>query len=333
MGRMAIISVLTLLFALSIIGYNMNRRASDAVNNYIGYYSVTRAHDIASSSVETYIRKLAENPSLPKGTYSINPIMEGSAIVKIDSLPGDTLKLTSIGSYNGFIDTVQNKLYPVLVQPPLIYGATTVDATNSSSIYMNGNAQISGVDTSPPGWAAPSSPGEIAGIAYNITPTFSGKGTSNVTGNPVTEQVLNFPDYTTFASEMIRLANVVYNNGIFAGPYTFGTQTSPQITYFTGNTTIAGNATGAGIMIVNGNLTVSGTVNFDGLMIVADSATVQTSTSLTGTVQVYGGIVVAGKNVSYTEKGTVNVYYSSRAISNIQSNMPPLKYLISDWWE
>ncbi len=332
MGRMAIIVVLTLLFSLAIVGYNMNRRANAAVDNYVGYYCSTRAHDIASSGVEIYIRKLAENPDLPAGTYVISSIMGGVDTVTLASLPGDSLSMTSVGSYNGFSFSVQNKLYPVVANPPTIYGAATLQATQSSALYLNGNTEISGVDTSPPDWPSPSSPGELAGVSYNILPSTTFPGAPSIVGNPPTEQVPSLPDYASWANQMIRLANNVYNNANFSSA-NFGTYQNPQITYINGNTQISGTVTGVGILIVNGSLTVTGAVNFYGLVVVADSASVETSTSLKGTVQIYGGIVVAGKNVSYSEKGTVNVYYSSEAIANIRNNMKPLKYLIADWWE
>ncbi len=336
MGRMALIAVLTLVFVLSIVGYNMNRRATDAVDNYVGYYCQTRAHDIASSGVEVYIRKLAENPDLEAGTYTINPIMGGTDQVTLSSLPGDSLNMVSVGNYNSFSFTVKNKLYPVTANPPTVYGAATLQAGNSASIYFNGNTAITGLDTSPPGsgWPAADTSLGVAGIAYNIQPSTTLPGQPTITGDPPTEQVDSMPDYTAWANEMIRLANNVYNNGNFSS-VNFGTQQNPQITYVNGNTQIDGGATvtGVGILIVNGNLTVKGNVNFYGLVVVVDSATVNVSTSLNGTVQVYGGIVIAGQNVSYSEKGTVNVYYSSAAIDNIKTNMKPLKYLIADWWE
>lgn len=345
MGRMAIIAVLTLLFALAIIGYNINRRADAAVTNYTEYYSHTRSHDIASSAVEIYIRKLAVNPWL-RGTSTIDPLLGGSATVTIDSIQGvydssastslDTLLMTSVGTYNGQTDTVQNKLYPVPITIPPIKGAVDMSSGRSATIKISGNAQTSGIDMNPDS-TYPSVGDSLPGIAINSTAPGSNvtvSSTASVVGNgsvnPDTARVSDLPDYTSFADKMIRLANV-YNSQTFSSSSApLGTPSKPQISYVTGNTTMTGTCSGYGILIVDGNLKLSGQFTFDGLIIAYGQANITIQT--TGQSNVFGAVILAGTNTAYTQSGKSFVQYSSGVIHRVQEGTVG-RYLIEDWWE
>lgn len=334
-----------LLFSLSIVGYNMNRRATSAVNNYTNYYSETRAEDVASSAAEIFIRKLNEYPTI-RGTFTIDPLLQGSATVEIDSITGvydtlagqslDTLLMTSVGVFDGDSDVIMNKLYPVPLQIPPPLGAVSMSAGKSASIEIGGNATTSGVDTNViNGSPAPDS---VAGVAINSsTPSSSISVNDNVFGKgglvPDTMRVSGSPNYTAFASAMIRLATVYSGESFSSG--TLGTDSAPQITYFTGDTHITGPVTGSGILIVDGSLNISGQFTFHGLVIVYGTTSISTSsTSFTqeGSSAIYGGVVVAGENTTYSQRGNALVRYSSAAIQNVQDKTVG-KYLIMDWWQ
>ncbi len=346
MGRFAIIAVITLLFSLSIVGYNMNRRATSAVNNYTNYYSETRAEDVASSAAEIFIRKLNEDPTM-RGTYTIDPLLQGSATVRIDSITGvydtlagqalDTLMMTSVGVFDGDSDVIMNKLYPVPLQIPTPPGAVSMSAGKSVSIEIGGHATTSGIDTNViNGSPAPDS---VAGVAINsATPSSNISVDDNVFGKggmvPDTMRVSGTANYTTFANAMIRLATVYSGETFSSG--TLGTDLAPQITYFTGDTHITGPVTGSGILIVDGALNISGQFTFHGLVIVYGTTTISASSTSSytqeGASAIYGGVVVAGENASYSQQGSALVRYSSAAIQNVQDKTVG-KYLIMDWWQ
>ena len=345
MGRFAIIAVITLLFSLSIVGYNMNRRATSAVKNYTDYYSETRAEDVASSAVEIYIRKLNQDPTI-RGTFTIDPLLQGSATVNIDTIAGaydslagqslDTLMMTSTGVFNDDSDVIMNKLYPVPLQIPPPLGAVSISAGKSASIEIGGNATTSGIDTNViNGTYAPDS---VAGVAINsLTPSSDISVNDNVFGKgglvPDTVRVSGSPNYTAFANAMIRLAKVYSGQTFSSG--TLGNDASPQITYFTGDTHITGPVTGSGILIVDGSLNISGKFTFHGLVIVYGTTMISTSSTLftqEGSSAIYGGVVVAGENTTYSQRGNSLVRYSKAAIENVQDKTVG-KYLIMDWWQ
>jgi hypothetical protein len=107
------------------------------------------------------------------------------------------------------------------------------------------------------------------------------------------------------------------NNSSINGIAVFGTNLAPQITYFTGSTTIKGNgnASGAGIMIVEGDLTIQGSFAFNGLVIVRGKTIVSpaTDTTVTGNATVYGSIWT--NDVNLNVGGSAIVYYSTQALA------------------
>ncbi|MCL5268098.1 MAG: hypothetical protein M1469_08340 [Bacteroidetes bacterium] len=338
MGKVAMLSVLTLLFVLGIVGYSLNRRTSDAVKNYAGYYEDDVARNIATSAVEIYILKLKDDQTL-LGNFTIPAIMNGEATVNISQkIPGnsDTLLMTSVGIYNGATDTVRNELYAVQGQIPPILGAVGMSSGKSATIKISGNALTSGQDVNLNG--TPVSPAHtVAGIAINLTNpsnNVSISATASVTGNgavsPDTERVASLPDYTSFADEMIRLAKVYTGQTFSTSSPSLGTDNSPQISYITGNSTMSGTFSGSGILIVNGNLTMSGQFTFHGLIIAYGNTNISIQT--TGQSKVYGAMIIAGDNTSYSQSGNSTIQYSSQALDDAASQVIG-RYLIADWWE
>jgi hypothetical protein len=124
------------------------------------------------------------------------------------------------------------------------------------------------------------------------------------------------------------------NRNNITGSLTLGSSSSPQITYFAGDTTIkgAGNVTGFGIMIVDGGLTIEGSLAFTGLIVVRGSTQI---TTVTGNATTYGAIWTT--DLSLTVGGSAAVYYSSAALQLANSipgnNQPvlPQKVAVVAW--
>lgn len=338
MGKAALLSVLTLIFVLGIVGYSLNRRTTDAVKNYSSYYENDVARNIATSAVEIYILKLKDNPSL-SGNFTIPSMLGGSATVDIaDKIPDDddTLLMTSTGTYGAATVIVKNELYAVTAHIPPILGAVGMSSNKDATIKITGNALTSGKDVDLDG--SPAVPAQsVAGIAINsINPAtnVSISATAMVTGNgavePDTERVPTLPDYTSFANEMIRLAKVYSSQTFSTSSTPLGTDAKPQISYVTGNSTMSGTFSGSGILIINGNLTMSGQFSFHGLIIVYGNTSI--SIQSTGESSLLGALIIAGNNTSYSQSGNSTIQYSSQALDKAASRAVG-KYLIADWWE
>ncbi|MGH7858792.1 MAG: hypothetical protein ACREQY_15810, partial [Candidatus Binatia bacterium] len=91
----------------------------------------------------------------------------------------------------------------------------------------------------------------------------------------------------------------------------------PQITHFTGNVTINGNLTGAGILIVDQGLTISGSASFTGLIIVRGNTDIRTTA--TGSAAVVGAIWTNA--VVLDVAGSASVTYSSEALQRVANGI------------
>ncbi len=144
------------------------------------------------------------------------------------------------------------------------------------------------------------------------------------TGPPIVPSVSTSPAAPTvaqvnqIADDILARPGVVNNSSSsINGNATFGTNAAPQITHFTGATTIKGNgnASGAGIMIVEGDLTIQGSLNFNGLIIVRGKTIVSPSsdTEVTGNATIYGSIWTNDVNLNVAGSAIVN--YSTQALA------------------
>ncbi|MGH8191293.1 MAG: hypothetical protein ACREP2_07585 [Rhodanobacteraceae bacterium] len=96
-----------------------------------------------------------------------------------------------------------------------------------------------------------------------------------------------------------------------------GTGNPLQLTYVTGNGTITGQTTSAGVLVVDGNLNITGQFTFYGTVIVLGNLTMHG----TGAgVHIFGNVMVGG-NFSVADNS--NIWYSSQAIKNVYATFKP----------
>ena len=78
-------------------------------------------------------------------------------------------------------------------------------------------------------------------------------------------------------------------------------------------------SSGAGILIVNGDVKFAGNFVYKGIILCYKSTDLTFES--TGTNQVIGGIIAAGKFVDINMTGTLNIKYSSDAISAVKGGL------------
>lgn len=110
---------------------------------------------------------------------------------------------------------------------------------------------------------------------------------------------------------------------------------NPGISNIVGNVTLNGNADTAGVIIVGPGaaLSVKGTFHHEGLIIVLPGGVFDMSA---GTAWIYGGIVdMSGNRQDHLVdlRGTINIRYSSEALSNLNKLTPPGRLSIKGWRE
>ena len=258
--------------------------------------------------------------SLPAG-YAAN----SSSTIWITSLgqaPGQSQR--TIGSRLGFLR-------------PFTCGAIDLPTTSNITARFNGNSF--GVDgrnyalgSTIPDNSVPATLGistRTQTDANTVLNALNNQQQDNVQGASVANQVASVS--TCQGPSVSRITNTIVPNilsqpGVQTNPVdrtningnvTLGTVSSPQITYFNGDTTIKanGNASGAGILIVNGSLTIQGSFNFTGLVIVVGATQIGTDSesNFSGNASVYGAIWTT--DLSLTVGGSAGIRYSNAALA------------------
>jgi hypothetical protein len=220
---------------------------------------------------------------------------------------------------------------------------TNIPNTSPGAVYLAQDAQtdatfkgtafmINGNDRNFDGTPGPNAP--IPGISTrndaNTQEAISSLGSGQATdvqglgylpGPPTVPSVMtsgwapSVDDVNSIASSILtdpQYALVTDASGQINGGDVFGTVSAPQVTHFTGNTTMkaGGNASGAGIMIVDGDLTITGNFSFKGLLIVRGSTNI---TDTTGNASVYGSLWT--NEVNLQVGGSALIQYSSQGLT------------------
>jgi hypothetical protein len=259
--------------------------------------------------------------------------------------------ITSTGQAPGSSQRTINERLGVF--PPYSCGA--IDLVNTGiSANFNGNAfSVDGNDyavgaSSPTAGSTPTL--GISTRTQSDADTVDGalnSGQQNdVTGTPVTGQVASVGPCTGVSDSRLTSSIVPtilsqpsppvvsLSGGNVNGNVTLGTVAAPQITYYSGDTTIKGNgnASGAGILIVNGGLTIQGSLDFTGLIIVLGTTQI---TTVTGNATLYGALWTT--DLSLSVGGSAAVRYSSpslalaNSIPGVQQPLLPQRVQVLAW--
>jgi hypothetical protein len=230
--------------------------------------------------------------------------------------------------------------------------------TTQGGVNVQGNAQVSGFDQNPTGWASCGLPGiPMAGVRdAGGTVTTGGNGT--VTGSPA---VMNDPSLTdsnftnfhgTSYAQLAAKANITLPGGNYSTEpklngagvcdravlTNWGDGDNPlapcgsyfPIIHMTGNTVLNG-VQGQGILLVDGNLSVQGSYQFYGIVIIQGD--LSTSGGGNTDAHFWGGVMAKNANLStqnITGKATMN--YSSCSILNaLQLSSSPAMMRSRGW--
>ena len=155
-----------------------------------------------------------------------------------------------------------------------------------------------------------------------MTPTLTGNVGAHLGGNPTqTLGTSRETEYNNFVDYV--LANNLYQT-------TLGTRANPAVTVIPNGTTLNASVNGAGIIIVDngGSLQINGNFCYEGLVILRGSGRVFGA----GTGNIYGCVVtVSHLNKLIDLTGSVNLFYSSAALSNL-TNINSLKSVQRTAW-
>lgn len=140
----------------------------------------------------------------------------------------------------------------------------------------------------------------------------------NVTGSgaapDVVQAALGF-DADSLAEALSDRATETLNPGASG---TYGTAEAPVVAYAPHGLPVSGTLTGHGILVVDGTLTASGTLRWTGLVIHRSAPRAGATLSVSGTLEVIGGLVLTGEASSFPalvqSSNALTVTYSPAAL-------------------
>ena len=232
--------------------------------------------------------------------------------------PSAYMLLTVLGTApNDSQRSIQARLHREGVFSP---GAIYLPNENISTSFSGNSFLIDGHDKNLDGSPHPS--GDAPGIgtsttsaANSVTSSLSAQQANNVVGSGgiPSVQMNSGPSASRLQNSIIpRMLSQpgIVTNPALSGNDTFGTISNPQITHFTGNVTINGSLSGAGILIVDQGLTINGNASFTGLILVRGTTAI---TAVQGSATLLGSLWTT--DLTLTVSGTASVTYSSQAMA------------------
>ncbi|MDZ7262806.1 MAG: hypothetical protein ONB05_11975, partial [candidate division KSB1 bacterium] len=102
-GRASIFLVFGFAYLFSVYQLKMGNVTKRAVENYVEYYSRTRAHEIAVSGMNIAAAKVYSDSSWRSGMTV--PFQDGTLKIAFGA-EADTFQVLSVGEYEGYVDTV-----------------------------------------------------------------------------------------------------------------------------------------------------------------------------------------------------------------------------------
>jgi hypothetical protein len=349
MGKSSLIIVLGVSVIVAFLILRLNANSKENLSTTVNMYDQTQSRLIANTGVEVWLEKLYADPTLMNTTTGDQSLFNGSYFVNISgTLPN--VRITSTANFQGVqhvsvADAILEPInFPTLPAGMYISSKSVVSAAEVGDMNVNGldhdalgNVKGTG---KPAVWgvgvdndteqanilAGLKKPGNI----YGLTDT-----TTGATGSPsvgVTNEGIDWEKIYQFLSNA---ADQTFIQDIPNGT-NLGTLLAPKITLINADasqnkTIMVNGGTGAGILVVNGDIKFAGNFSYQGIILCYKNSDL--SFQSVGTNQLIGGIIIAGKSVSFKLAGTMNVMYSRDVINAVRLGLKSNGFKILSWYE
>jgi hypothetical protein len=351
MGKSSLIIVLGMAVIVAFFIIRMNATTDENVSATFDMFKETEARLIANAGVEIYLEKLYADSSLINTTSSTQDLFNGNYFVKLEgTLPN--VRVTSTSNYMGVqhVSIADAFLEPISFpnMPSGFYIATSA-ITNAK---LTGDMEVDGRDYLSDGTSLKNGDGKPA--VFGIGADSEDDKNLIIDGLSKPENVKGLVDTVTgdVGTSSVGVTNIgmdwskIYQFIANAADQTFiadipsgadlGTLANPKITLINAdvnsNKLITINkSSGAGILIVNGDVKFAGNFTYKGIILCYKNTNLTFES--TGTNQVVGGLIAAGKLVEMNMTGTLNVKYSSSTITTVKSNLKSNGFKILSWYE
>jgi|GEM_PF-754068 len=356
MGKMAIIITVGMSVIMGFILLRLSTNSTEGVSITSNMFAQNQARLIANTGIEIYLEKLYADESLINTTSATQNLFNGEYVVSLaGTLPN--VRVTSTATFQGtkHISVADAILEPIAF--PNLPGGLNISTAALTSTAFLGSMELNGnnhdvngvikndgtgvralsVDTEEQKLlvdtylsSVPAAKSEqLIGLLPNGT---FGSPSYGVT--PLDEQ----KDWDAIYQWLANAADVTYTDE--SPPKILGTLSHPEITLVINNdpdkeVTIAAKTVGAGILIIHGNVKFAGSIEYKGIVLAYKETTIDVELDVmsVGTNTVIGGMILAGKSVSYKGSGNMDVKYSSDVLNLIQANYKKNGFTIVRWYE
>ena len=351
MGNHAIFTVLGLMVFFGMVSTTLNTNEAQSTKNVSAFVTNDAARDIAYDAlnlarlnVDTGLANMNISSfplrgSLLGGTYSVTA-------TAITSAGGDTVQLSSTGTYEGTSYTVQTSLFHnVKYFPPTYKAALRFWTSPSGSYCYSETTLVDGRDHDTSGNLMPSSSAtRLADISV-----LTSKDSATVASYMPTYKVQVDPLSYSLSYIDTLAANSYYYSA--QGAYTirkinnqtWGSGTNPVIVCvdarYCSYAEFDGQNTGTGILILRGNVRIPGNLHWNGLVIVyASTGSSNLWIQNGGSTKIVGSLMLGGSSsgIQIDQLGEAQVLFSSTALRAVKNVARLNKYFVntvSQWYE
>ncbi len=348
MGKSSLIIVLGTMLLVSFLVLKLNGNSKENLSTTVDMFDQTQARLIANTGVEVYLEKLYDDKTLVGSSIPTQSLFGGTYDVNITgALPYVTVTTQSEFQGVRHISVADAYLTPIsFPNPP---GGIYISSNSAVNAAELGDMAVSGLDhyadgTPNPGgkpvWgvgvddeaqrdnilASLLKPENIEGVLDTTT---------GVTGHPSVGVTGLGVDWAKMYQFLANAADQTFIQDIPNGT-NLGTLDHPVITLVNADaaankTIIINNGIGAGILVVNGDIKFAGNFDYKGIILCYKNSDLTFQSS--GTNNVNGGIIIAGKYITFKLTGTMNVNHSQDAIDKVRARLKSNGFKILSWYE
>jgi hypothetical protein len=348
MGKSSLIIVLGTMLLVSFLVLKLNGNSKENLSTTVDMFNQTQARLIANTGVEVYLEKLYDDHSLVGKPIPTQNLFGGTYdVVIMGALPWVTV--TTKSNFQGVqhISVADAYLTPIsFPNPP---GGIYISSNSAVNAAELGDMNVSGLDHNPDGTLNPGGKPvwgvgvddatQRDNILANLQKPENIEGvldtTTGATGHPSVGVTGLGVDWSKMYQFLANAADQTFIQDIPNGT-NLGTLDKPLITLVnadaaTNKTIMINGGVGAGILVVNGDIKFAGNFDYKGIILCYKNSDL--SFQSTGTNNVNGGIIIAGKNISFKLIGTMNVNHSQEAIDKVRANLKSNGFKILSWYE
>ncbi len=349
MGKSSLIIVMGMSVIVALFILKLNSNSKENLATTVNMFDQTQARLIANAGVEIYLEKLYHDPTLINTTSSEQSLFNGTYFVNLTG----TLPNVRVTSTANFQDVTHISVADAYLEPisfpdmPAGMYISTNSVTNAKEV---GDMQVSGLNHKPDGSLEGDGKPAIWGVGVdtdaeridilaglkkpeNVEGSLNSAGDS--TGHPSVGVTAIGVDWAKIYQYLSNAADQTFIQDIPKGT-NLGNLSNPKISLINADASITktimvNGDQGAGILVVNGDVKFAGNFKYKGIILCYKNTDLDFES--TGTNEVIGGIIVAGKTVNFKLTGTMNVMYSKEVINTVRMNLKSNGFTILSWYE